>query len=67
MKYYVLTKVYDNRVEIKRVTKEYILQVGLGLGCTTGGRHDTYVDCFDSEKDFNKYWQDCIREGAKII
>ncbi len=67
MKYYVLTKVYDNRVEIKRVTKEYLLQVGLGLGSTTGGKHDTYVDAFESEKDFNEYWQDCIREGAKII
>lgn len=31
MKYYALTKVYDNRVEKKRVTKEYLLYVGLGV------------------------------------
>ncbi len=40
MKYYILTKVYNNRVEIKRLTKEYLLHVGLGLGRTTEGRHD---------------------------
>lgn len=67
MKYYVLTKVYDNRTEIKRISKEYVEKEGLKLGYTEGSLCDTYVDVFESRKDFNEYWQDCISEGAKIV
>ena len=62
MKYYVLTEVYNNCVKIKRVTKEYLLDVGLESG---GEKHDTYVNGFDSKKDCDRYLQNYISGGAK--
>ena len=64
---YIYSRIYDNHTEIREVTKADIDTEGLKLGCTETDGYDAYLDEFESDEDFNYFWNECRAEGARIV
>lgn len=64
---YILTRIYDRHTEMREVTQEDIEKEGLRLGCTETKDCDVYLDSFESESAFQSFWNDCLKEGAKVV
>ena len=65
---YMLTRIYDAGVsEIREITKDDIEKEGLTLGYTSTKDLDIYVDEFETDKEFEAFWNKCKAEGAKVV
>lgn len=64
---YILTRIYDRHTEMREVTQEDIEKEGLRLGFTETKDCDVYLDRFESESAFQSFWNDCLKEGAKVV
>ena len=57
---YILTRMREG-------TQEDIEKEGLRLGCTETKDCDVYLDSFESESAFQSFWNDCLKEGARVV
>lgn len=64
---YILTRIYDRHTEMREVTQEDIKREGLKQGFTETKDFDVYLDSFESESAFQSFWNDCLKEGAKVV